>query len=118
MLIVCVCVCVCVCVFVCMYVHPSTVKVSSVWISWITREQINDVVLKKQYTRCCVTETIHILTVFLNSKFSSPINTFVVAYQFCYQVRFLDQSTMYCSQIIMQLYLLLDSQYQQDLFFH
>ena len=32
------CVCVCVCV--------STVKASSVWISWDTREQINDVVLK------------------------------------------------------------------------
>ena len=32
------CVCVCLC--------PSTVKVSSVWISWDTREQINNVVLK------------------------------------------------------------------------
>ena len=34
----------CVCVFVC--VRPFTVKASSVWISWSTREQINDVVLK------------------------------------------------------------------------
>ena len=37
---VCVCVCVCVCL------RPSTVKASSVWISWDTRVQINDVVLK------------------------------------------------------------------------
>ena len=36
--------CLCVCVFVC--VRPFTVKASSVWISWSTREQINDVVLK------------------------------------------------------------------------
>ena len=42
---VCVCICVCVCVHVC--VSAFTVKVSSVWISWDTREQINDVILKK-----------------------------------------------------------------------
>ena len=36
----CVCVCVCVCL------RPSTVKASSVWIRWDTREQIHDVVLK------------------------------------------------------------------------
>ena len=33
-------VCVCVCV------HPSTMKASSVWIRWDTREQINDVMFK------------------------------------------------------------------------
>ena len=38
---VCVCVCVCVCL------RPFTVKASLVWISWDTREQINDVMLKK-----------------------------------------------------------------------
>ena len=45
---VCVCVCVCVraCVCVCVCLGPSTVKASSVWISWDAREQINDVVLK------------------------------------------------------------------------
>ena len=37
---VCVCVCVCVCL------RPSTVKASSVWIKWDTKQQINDVVLK------------------------------------------------------------------------
>ena len=42
----CVCVYVCVCVCVCVCVTPFTVKASSVWISWTTREQINDVVLK------------------------------------------------------------------------
>ena len=31
---------------VCMCLCPSTMKASSVWISWDTREQINDVVLK------------------------------------------------------------------------
>ena len=36
----CVCVCVCVCL------RPSTAKASSVWISWNTREQINNVLLK------------------------------------------------------------------------
>ena len=46
------CVCVCVCVFcVCMCVcTPFTVKTSSVWISWTTREQINDVVLKRLFS--------------------------------------------------------------------
>ena len=43
---VCVCVCVCVRVCVCVCVCPFTVKASSVWISWSTREQINNVVLK------------------------------------------------------------------------
>ena len=47
---VCVCVCVCVggcgCVWVWVCLRPSTVKASSVWIRWYTREQINDVVLK------------------------------------------------------------------------
>ena len=37
---VCVCVCVCVCL------RPFTMKALSVWISWDTREQINDVMLK------------------------------------------------------------------------
>ena len=37
---------VCVCVYVCMCVRLFTVKASSVWISWSTKEQINDVVLK------------------------------------------------------------------------
>ena len=37
---VCVCVCVCVCL------RPSTVKASSVWIRWDTRERINDAILK------------------------------------------------------------------------
>ena len=37
---------VCVCMCVSMYLHPFTVKASSVWISWNTREQINDAVLK------------------------------------------------------------------------
>ena len=42
-----VCVCgVCVCVCVCVCTRTFTVKASSVWISWTTREQINDVVLK------------------------------------------------------------------------
>ena len=41
----CVCV-VCVCVCVCVCTRTFTVKASSVWISWTTREQINDVVLK------------------------------------------------------------------------
>ena len=46
-----VCVCVCVCVRarapVCVRgLRPSTVKASSVWIKWDTREQINDVMLK------------------------------------------------------------------------
>ena len=40
------CVCVCVCVCKCVCLGPSTVKASSVWISWDAREQINDVVLK------------------------------------------------------------------------
>ena len=49
---VCVCVCVCVggwvCVGVCVCVcgSPFTVKVSSAWISWNAREQINDIMLK------------------------------------------------------------------------
>ena len=43
---VCVCVFVCVCVCVCVCVRPSTVTASSVWISWDTREQISDVMLK------------------------------------------------------------------------
>ena len=47
---VCVCVCVCaracVCVCVSVCVRPSTVKASSAWFSWDTREQINDVMLK------------------------------------------------------------------------
>ena len=34
------------CVYVCVYLRPFTVKVSSVWISWNAREQINDVLLK------------------------------------------------------------------------
>ena len=48
----CVCMCVCVCVYVCVCVcacvclRPFTVKASSIWISWTTREQINDVMLK------------------------------------------------------------------------
>ena len=43
----CVCVCVVCCVLcVCVSLHLSTVKASSVWISWDTMEQINDVVLK------------------------------------------------------------------------
>ena len=36
----CVCVCVCVCV------RPFTVKDSSAWISWDTKKQINDTLLK------------------------------------------------------------------------
>ena len=40
------CVSVRVCVYVCVYLRPSTVKASSIWISWDTRVQINDVVLK------------------------------------------------------------------------
>ena len=51
---VCVCVCVCararararVCVCVCVCECLSTVKASSVWIRWCTREQINNVMLK------------------------------------------------------------------------
>ena len=52
---ICVCVCMCgvvwcvsvrVCVYVCVYLRPSTVRASSIWISWDTRVQINDVVLK------------------------------------------------------------------------
>ena len=43
---VCVCVCVCMCVCVCVCLHPSTMKASSVWIRWDTREQINDVMFK------------------------------------------------------------------------
>ena len=49
---VCTCACVracvraCVCVCVCVCVHPFILKASSVWISWSTRKQINDVVLK------------------------------------------------------------------------
>ena len=45
---VCVCACVraCMRVCVCVCLGPSTVKASSVWISWDAREQINDVVLK------------------------------------------------------------------------
>ena len=39
------CVCVCVSVCGCVCLRPSTVKASSVWIIWDTREQINDVVL-------------------------------------------------------------------------
>ena len=48
LLCVCACVraCVCVCVCVCVCLRPSTVKASSVWIKWDTREQINDVMLK------------------------------------------------------------------------
>ena len=48
----CACVGVCVCLFVCVgvgvcgYVRPSTVKASSVWIRWDTKEQISDVMLK------------------------------------------------------------------------
>ena len=42
----CVCVCVCVCVCACLYIRPFTVKTSSVWISWNTSKQINDVMLK------------------------------------------------------------------------
>ena len=50
----CVCVCVCVCVCACVggwvgvggCVRPSTEKASSVWISWTTSEQINNVVLE------------------------------------------------------------------------
>ena len=50
----CVCVCVCVCARVCVCVgarararlRPFTVKASSVWNSWITREQINNVTVK------------------------------------------------------------------------
>ena len=38
--------CVCVRVCVCVCLHPSTVKASSVWIRWDTREQINNVMLK------------------------------------------------------------------------
>ena len=40
------CVCLCVCLCVCVCLHPSIVKASSVWISWDTRKQINDVVSK------------------------------------------------------------------------
>ena len=48
-----VCVCVCACMRACVRARaracvclgPSTVKASSVWISWDAREQINDVVL-------------------------------------------------------------------------
>ena len=44
---VCVCVCVCVlCVCVCVCVRPFTVKDSSAWISWDTKKQINDTLLK------------------------------------------------------------------------
>ena len=42
----CVRACVRVCVCVCVCLRPFTVKVSSVWISWNAREQINDVMLK------------------------------------------------------------------------
>ena len=34
------------CEYVCVCVRPSTVKASSVWIKWDTREQIKDVMLK------------------------------------------------------------------------
>ena len=45
---VCVCVraCVCVCLCLCLCLRPFTVKASSVWISSVVREQINDVMLK------------------------------------------------------------------------
>ena len=43
-------VCVCVRVCVCVCVRPFTVKASSVWISWTTREQIDDVVLKTLFS--------------------------------------------------------------------
>ena len=43
---VCVCMCMCLCLCLCLCVRPFSVKVSSVWISWIAKEQINDVVLK------------------------------------------------------------------------
>ena len=38
--------CVCVCVCVCVCLRASTLKASSVWIMWDTREQINDIMLK------------------------------------------------------------------------
>ena len=41
-----VCVCVCVCVSVCVCLRPFTVKASSAWISWDTREQIKEIMLK------------------------------------------------------------------------
>ena len=47
---VCVCVYVCVCVCVCVCLRPYTVKTSSVWIWWDSREQINDVMLKTLYS--------------------------------------------------------------------
>ena len=40
------CVCVCVCVRARARLRPFTVKASSVWNSWITREQINNVTVK------------------------------------------------------------------------
>ena len=43
---VCVILCVCVCVCVCVCLRASTLKASSVWIRWDTREQINDIMLK------------------------------------------------------------------------
>ena len=42
----CVCVCVCVCMRARARLRPFTVKASSVWNSWITREQINNVTVK------------------------------------------------------------------------
>ena len=47
---VCVRVCMCVCVCVCVYLCPFTVQASSVWISYTTREQINDAVLKALFS--------------------------------------------------------------------
>ena len=40
------CVCVCVCMRARARLRPFTVKASSVWNSWITREQINNVTVK------------------------------------------------------------------------
>ena len=45
-----VCVRACVCVCVCVYLCPFTVQTSSVWISYTTREQINDAVLKALFS--------------------------------------------------------------------
>ena len=50
---VCVCVCARVYVCVCVCVRPFTVKASSVWISWSTSEQINDVLLKTLLSSAC-----------------------------------------------------------------
>ena len=41
-----VCVCMCVCVCVCVCLRPFNAKVSSVWISWNTTKQVNDVMVK------------------------------------------------------------------------